>query len=151
MVLIFKEPTKSCILSSLCWERLGAGGEGDNRGWDGWMASLTWWTWVWVNSGRWWWTVRPGMLRFKGSQRVGHDWVTELNWWYIIKNLGLQWPPSVLTSLSKYCLFNWLLLYTYLPCAFLIFPNCIIGPFRLMTRTLVSVLSLTVPSIVLST
>jgi len=44
------------------------------------MASLTWWTWVWVNSGSWWWTGRPGMLRFMGSQRVGHDWATELNW-----------------------------------------------------------------------
>ena len=56
-------------------------GEGDNRGWDGWMASLTQWTWVWVDSGGWWWTGRPGMLRFMGSQRVRHDWVTELNWW----------------------------------------------------------------------
>ena len=63
-----------------CWEGLGAGGERDDRGWDGWMASLTRWTWVWVNSGRWWWTGRPGVLRFMGSQRVGHDWVTELNW-----------------------------------------------------------------------
>ena len=63
-----------------CWEGLGAGGEGDNRGWDGWMASLTWWTWVWVNSGSWWWTGRPGVLRFMGSQRVGPDWATELNW-----------------------------------------------------------------------
>ena len=56
-------------------------GEGDNREWDGWMASPTRWTWVWVNSGRWWWTGRPGVLRFMGSQRVGHDWVTRLNWW----------------------------------------------------------------------
>ena len=63
-----------------CWEGLGARGEGDNRGWDGWMASLTWWTWVWVNSGSWWWTGRPGVLRFMGLQRVGHDWMTELNW-----------------------------------------------------------------------
>ena len=61
------------------WEGLGAAGEGDNRGWDGWMASLTRWTWVWVNSGSWWWTGRPGMLRFMGSQRVWHDWATELN------------------------------------------------------------------------
>ena len=60
---------------------MGAGGEGDDRGWDGWMASPTWWTWVWVNSGSWWWTGRPGMLWFMGSQRVGHDWATELNWW----------------------------------------------------------------------
>ena len=63
-----------------CWEELGAGGEGDDRGWDGWMASLTRWTWVWVNSGSWWWTGRPGVLRFMGSQRVRHDWATELNW-----------------------------------------------------------------------
>ena len=62
-----------------CWEGLRAG-EGDDRGWDGWMASLTWWTWVWVNSGSWWWTGRPGVLWFMGSQRVGHDWATELNW-----------------------------------------------------------------------
>ena len=59
---------------------LGAVGEGDDRGWDGWMASLTRWTWVWVNSGSWWWTRRPGVLWFMGSQRVGHDWATELNW-----------------------------------------------------------------------
>ena len=45
-----------------CWERLKAGGEGDDRGWDGWMASLTWWTWVWINSRSWWWTGKPGML-----------------------------------------------------------------------------------------
>ena len=63
-----------------CWEGLGAGGERDGRGWDGWIASLTRWTWVWVNSGSWWWTGRPGMLQFMGSQRVGHDWATELNW-----------------------------------------------------------------------
>ena len=63
-----------------CWEELGAGGEGDNRGWDGWMASPMQCTWVWVNSGSWWWTGRPGMLWLMGSQRVGHDWVTELNW-----------------------------------------------------------------------
>ena len=62
-----------------CWEGLGAG-EGDDRGWDGWMASPTQWTWVCVNSGSWWWTGKPGMLLFMGSQRVGHDWATELNW-----------------------------------------------------------------------
>ena len=60
----------------------GRGGEGDDRGWDGWMASPTQWTWVWVNSGSWWWTGRPGVLWFMGSQRVGHNWAdwTELNW-----------------------------------------------------------------------
>ena len=60
------------------WEGLRAGGEGDDRGWDGWLASPTQCTWVWVNSGSWWWTGRPGVLRFMGSQRVGHDWVTEV-------------------------------------------------------------------------
>ena len=61
-----------------CWEGLGAGGEGDDRGWDSWMASPTQWTWVWVNSRSWWWTGRPGVLWFMGSQRVGHDWMSEL-------------------------------------------------------------------------
>ena len=59
-----------------CWERLKAGGEGDNRGWDGWMAQ---WTWVWASSRSWWWTGKPGMLQSMGLQRVGHDWA-ELNW-----------------------------------------------------------------------
>ena len=63
-----------------CWEILRARGEGDDRGWDGRMASLTRWTWVWVSSGSWWWTGRPGVLQFMGSQRIGHDWATELNW-----------------------------------------------------------------------
>ena len=48
----------------------------DNRGWDGWMASLSWWTRVWASSGSWWWTGKPGMLQSMGSQRVGHDWAT---------------------------------------------------------------------------
>ena len=65
---------------TLIWERLGAGGEGDNRGWDGWMAPPTQGTWVWVNSESSWCTGRPGVLRFMWSQRVGHDWATELNW-----------------------------------------------------------------------
>ena len=56
-----------------CRERLKAGGEGDDRAWDGWMVSPTWWTWVWVSSGSWWWTEKPGMLQPVGSQRVGHD------------------------------------------------------------------------------
>ena len=82
-----------------CWERLGAGGEGDNRGWDGWMASLTRWTWVWVNSSSWWWTGRPGVLQFMGSQRVGHDWaelkdIAQLNCPY--------WELIYQTSIKKY-------------------------------------------------
>ena len=66
-----------------CWEGLGAGGEGDHRGWDGLMASLTRWTWVSVNSRSWWWTGRPGVLRFMGLQRVGHDWATDLIWFML--------------------------------------------------------------------
>ena len=69
-----------------CWEGLRAG-EGDDRGWDGWIASLTRWTWVWVNSGSWWWTGRPAVLRFMASQRVGHHWVTELKWMYMFDSI----------------------------------------------------------------
>ena len=58
------------------WEILKAGGEGDDRGWDVWMVSLTRWTWVWVNSGSWWWTGRPDVLQSVGLQRVGHNWET---------------------------------------------------------------------------
>ena len=62
-----------------CWERLKAGGEGDDRGWDSWIASLTRWTGVWASSRSWWWTGKPGVLQSMGSQRVRHDWVTELS------------------------------------------------------------------------
>ena len=65
------------------WERLQAGGKGHDRGWDGWMASLTQWRWVWVNYGSWWWTGRPGVLQSMGLQTVRYDWVTELNWKYV--------------------------------------------------------------------
>jgi len=60
-----------------CWEWLKAGGEGVNRGWDGWMLSPTWWTWIWASSGSWWWTGKPGILQPCG-RRVRHDWATEL-------------------------------------------------------------------------
>ena len=63
-----------------CWERLKAGGEGDERGWDGWMASPTLWTLVWVSSRSWWWTGNPGMLQSMGLERVRHNWAIELNW-----------------------------------------------------------------------
>ena len=85
-----------------CWEGLGAGGEGDDRGCDGWMASLTRWRWVWVNSGSWWWTGRPGVLRFMGSQRVGHDWVTELNWTELNWFYPLEFEKWVAASLTTY-------------------------------------------------
>ena len=74
--LIWKDPD-----AGKNWRREQKEAEkGGDRGWDGWMASLTQWTWIWVNSGSWWWTGRPGMLQFMGSQRVRHDWVTKLNW-----------------------------------------------------------------------
>ena len=73
-----------------CWEGLGAGGEVDDWGWDGWMASLSRWMRVWVNSGSWWWTGRPGVLRFMGLQRVRHDWVTELSWTESLKDISLD-------------------------------------------------------------
>ena len=70
-----------------CWERLKAGGEADDRGWDGWMASPPQRTWVWVSSGSWWWTGKPGVLQSIGSQRVRHNWATnwtELNWTFCL-------------------------------------------------------------------
>ena len=70
-------------------------GEGDDRGWDGWMASPTRWTWVCVNSGRWWWTGRPGVLRFMGSQKVRHDSATELNW------TELKWKQDYSPTFSQ--------------------------------------------------
>ena len=65
-----------------CWERLKAG-EGNDREWDGWMASLTRWTWVWASSRSWWWMGTSSVLQSRGSQRVRHNWATELNWWLI--------------------------------------------------------------------
>ena len=62
------------------WERFKAGGEGDDGGWDGWMASSIQWPWVWTGSGSWWWTGKPGILQSMGLQKFGHDWVTDLNW-----------------------------------------------------------------------
>ena len=102
-----------------CWEGLGAGAEGDDRGWDGWMASLTRWTWVWVNSGRWWWTGRPGVLRFMGSQRVGHDWATELTELIFSNQVLLFWiylvvrQNQTVTVRSEFLLFQAIPAITY--------------------------------------
>ena len=71
--LIWKDPDAG--------KDLKAGGEGYDRGWDGWMSSPTQWTWIWVNSGSGWWIGKPSMLQSTGSQRVGHNWATELNWY----------------------------------------------------------------------
>ena len=88
-----------------CWEKMKVGGEGDDRGWDGWMASLTERTWVWVNSGSWQWPGRPGVLQSMGSQRVGHNWATELHLivytqnWYITPII--QTPPEYKVKHSR--------------------------------------------------
>ena len=63
-----------------CWEGLKAGGEGEDRGWDGWVASTTGWTWVWASSESRWWTWKPGVLQSMGSQSITPDWRTELKW-----------------------------------------------------------------------
>ena len=73
-----------------CWEILKAGGEGDDRKWDGWMASLTRRTWVWESSGSWWWAGKPGLLQSMGPQRVEKDWVTELKWFYNYKSIYIM-------------------------------------------------------------
>ena len=72
-----------------CWERLKVEGEGNDRGWGGCMASPTQWTWVWVGCESWWWTGKPGVLLSLRLQRIGHDWASELNWYFI---LGLKYP-----------------------------------------------------------
>ena len=85
-----------------CWERLKAGGEGDNRGWDGWVGTLTQWTWVWASSGSWWWTGRPGVLQSMGSQRVGHDWVIELKVFFLTAPYVLTGQPQNISK-SEWC------------------------------------------------
>ena len=80
------------------WEGLRAGGDGNNRGWDSWMASPTWCTWVWVNSRSWCWTGKPGVLQLMRSQRVRHNWVFKLNW-----NSGGDFPGG---SDGKACAYN---------------------------------------------
>ena len=77
-----------------CWERFRAGGEGDDRGWDGWMASSTWWTYVWASSKSWWWTGRPGVLQSMGLRRVRPDWSTELNW-LLLNEIGNKIPKRL--------------------------------------------------------
>ena len=87
--IIWPPDVKNWLKSPWFWERLKVG-EGDDRGWDGWIASLNQWTWVWVNSRSWWWTGKPGVLQSMGSQRVGHNWATELNWTELSSSL---WIP----------------------------------------------------------
>ena len=79
------------------WERLKAGGEGDDRGWDGWMASLNWWTWVLASFRSWWWTGKPGILQSMGSQRVKFDWATKLSWTEFSQNPSV--PFTIICSM----------------------------------------------------
>ena len=88
-----------------CWERLKAVGEGDDREWDGWMASPTRWTWVWASPGSWWWTGKSGVLQSMGSQRVRQDWATELNcvssWAHLILIFFQKLCPAPFPPISK--------------------------------------------------
>ena len=86
-----------------CWERLRAGGEGDNRGWNGWMASPTQWTWVWVNSSSWWWTGRSGVLQFMGLQRVRHNWATHIELCRTLTGSALypEWNEKPLATIDR--------------------------------------------------
>ena len=94
-----------------CWEGMGAGGEGDDRGWNGWMASLTRWTWVWVNSGSWWWTGRPGMLRFMVQES---DTTERLHWTEMLNHVQLfcdamesSPPGSSVHGISQIRILEW--------------------------------------------
>ena len=93
-----------------CWERLTAGGEEHDRGWDGWMASSTQWTWVWVDSRNWWWTGRPGMLQLMGSQRVARNW--ELNWTELSRLLWICYNKYESASIFWKYLFQFFWIYT---------------------------------------
>ena len=106
---------KNVVLSKMkrpwCWERLRAGGEGDGREWDGWMASPTQWTWVWVISGSWWWTGKPGVLQSMGSQSQTQlsNW-TEVKWLLIIAMMQYIWSniellDRVQNEAPELCLF----------------------------------------------
>ena len=116
--------------TTLMLGKIEAGGEGDNRGWDGWMASPTRWIWIWVSSGSWWWTGKPGMLQSMGSQKVRHDWVTKLiDWtdpkiivslmetlwlldhifisqWVVSEPKSINWKSSLKTPYESECLFK---------------------------------------------
>ena len=100
-----------------CWERLKAGGEGDDRGWDGWMASLTRWIWVWASSGSWWWTGKPEVLQSMGSQSRTRQ---QLNWcWcWCFLDLDVYFIFWVREVFSYYC-------FKYILCPFLYF---LLGP-----------------------
>ena len=84
-LMLWRPDAKNWLIGkgSWCWERLKAGGEGDDRRWDDWMASLTWWLWVSISSGSLWWTGKHGVLQSMRMQRLRHDWETEMNWYIL--------------------------------------------------------------------
>ena len=90
--IIWPPDTKNWLISRFwCWDTLKRGGEGDGKGWDGWMASLTQGTWVWASSRSWGWTGKPGVLQSTETQRGKHDWATELTDWFF---LTTKWLPN---------------------------------------------------------
>ena len=84
--------------------------KGDNKEWDHWMVSRTWWTWVWVSSGSWWWTGKPGVLQSMRSQRVRHDWATELNWTLVLVfKINFCWSIVALQGCVCFdCIAKWI-------------------------------------------
>ena len=94
--------TDSLEKTRMLGERLRAGGEGDDRGWEGWMASPTQWTWVWASSRSWGWTGRPGMLQSVELQRVRHDWAAELNW-FLAQATLIHFFATISCSFPKHC------------------------------------------------
>ena len=88
-----------------CWERLKAGGKGDDRGWDGWMASMICWTWVWAISRSLWWTGKPGLLRSMGLQRVRHDWLNWTRFWVSLSTTAVLSNKKIKLITAKWILF----------------------------------------------
>ena len=105
-------------------KRLKTGGERDHRGWDGWMASPTQWTWVWVNSGSWWWTGRPGVLQSMGLQRIGHDWVMELNWTEHEAQKPMSYSHSSKTNQNVFSIYLWHWSFNFTPSSLLTYHLC---------------------------
>ena len=101
--ILWPPDVKSWLLKRpWCWERLKAEGEGDDRGWDGWMALPPQWTWVWVDSRSWWWRGRPAVLRSVGLQRIGHNCAAELNWSEYSTAQGRYRHPGRINRCSVY-------------------------------------------------
>ena len=90
--------------TTLMLGKIEVGGKGVDRGRDGWVVSLTQWTWVWVSFGSWWWTGKPGLLQSMGLQRVRHSWSPELNWFKIVRTWKQPKCPSMDDWIKKYCI-----------------------------------------------